>query len=238
MRTFFLLLVSLFALPGQAAPVPDVQALLDKHLQAVGPIESVQSRRLRLRLIGIAPMELPVMIEASRPNLIRKELSLHGSVQITAFDGKQGWKTDPFVPGGDKPSGLPAAEAKALVQEADFDGALVRPAAKGIRIAYAGPAVVDGKPAHTLKMTLADGTPATVWLDAASHLEVKRTQHGLVMGTLKPIDIYSSDYRDVGGVRIAHRVEIGLAGSKDRMKILVDKAELNVPVDAARYARP
>jgi hypothetical protein len=239
MRAFFLFITLLLVLsPSHADPAPTLQTLLDKYAQAIGPMSKVQSRRLRMRLIGLAPFELPLVVEASRPGLIRKEVSIQGSVQVIAYDGKQSWKTDPFVPGGMKPAPLPALEAKALVDEADFDGILVGHAAKGIKLAYAGPAVVDGKPAHALGVTLADGSAATIWLDAASFLEVKRTQPGVVMGAMKSIDIFSSDYRLVDGVRIPHRMEIGLTGAKERMSIVVDAAELNVRIDPARFAKP
>lgn len=239
MRTLLIFVSLLLALPSSHAnPAPTLQTVLDKHAAAMGPVGKVQSRRLRMRLIGLAPFELPLVVEARRPDMIRKEVSIQGSVQVTAYDGKQSWKTDPFIPGGTKPAALPALEAKALAEEADFDGILLGNPAKGVKLVYAGPAVVDGKPAHALGVTLADGGAATIWLDAASFLEVKRTQPGLVMGAMKSIDIFSSDYRVVDGVRIPHRMEIGLTGAKDRMSIVVDAAELNVPIDAARFARP
>ena len=238
MRNFILITSLLFALPSHASTAPTAQALLEKHVQAIGPVERVQSRRVRMRVIGMAPFELPVVVEASRPNLIRKEVAIQGSVQVTAFDGKQAWKTDPFVPGGGAPSDLPPDEARALVEEADFDGVLINPAAKGIKVTYAGPATVNGKPAHTLQLTRADGSAVTVWLDAVTSLEVKRTQLGPVMGQMKPLDIFTSDYREVGGLKVPHKIEIGLAGAKQRMAILIDAVELNVKLERTRFARP
>lgn len=239
MRTVALLIALLFATtPASADPEPTIQTLLAGHAKAVGPIETVKSRRIRMRLIGIAPFDLPVVTEAVRPNLLRKEVSLQGSTQVTAFDGKRSWKTDPFVPGGDKPAPLPALEAKALADEADFDGLLFNSAAKGVKLSYAGPAQVNGKPAHAIKAVLADGSAATIWLDAATHLEVKRTQSGLVMGKMQPLDTYFSDYRDVGGLKIPHRFESGLSGAKERMSIILDTVELNTPIERARFAPP
>lgn len=239
MRKLILIITLLLALPSShGSPSPTLQTLLDKHAQAMGPTERVQSRRLRMRLIGLAPFELPLVLEAVRPNLIRKDITIQGSVQSSAYDGKQSWKTDPFVASGMKPAPLPALEEKALMDEADFDGILTGYAARGVKLAYAGPAVLDGKPVHALDVTLADGGAATIWLDAASYLEVKRTQPGLVMGAMKPIDIFSSDYRVVDGVRIAHRIEIGLKGAKERMAVVVDAVELNARIDPARFAKP
>lgn len=238
MRAIPLLLALLFALPSQASPAPTVQTLLDQHAKALGPLERVTTRRVKMRVIGMAPFDLPVVVESSRPNLIRKEVSLQGSVQVTAFDGKRSWKTDPFVAGGDKPAPLPADEAKALLAESDFDGVLIQPAAKGIKVAYLGPATVDGKAAHALRVTQPNGDAATVWLDATTFLEFKRTQPGPVMGQIKSLDIFTSDYRTVDGIRVPHKVEIGLSGAKEKMSVIVDVVELNVKIDPSRYSVP
>ncbi len=239
MRTLVLLSTLLLALPCFAAePAMTLQTVMAKHAQAMGPVEKVQSRRMRLRVIGMAPFEIPVMIEAARPNLIRKEVTIQGALQISGHDGKQTWKLDPFIPGGDKPAALAPAEAKALLEEAELDGLAALHAAKRIKVVYNGPAVVDGKAVHALGVTNPDGSPATVWLDATSFLEIKRTQQGLVMGAMKPVDILSSDYRSIDGVRVAHRLDIGLAGAKDKMSIAIDAVEMNVKLDPARFARP
>lgn len=238
MRALLLILVSLFSLSSQASPAPTAQSLLEKHSLALGPLAQIQTRRVQMHIIGMAPFDIPVTIEASRPNLIRKDVTLQGAVQVTAFDGKLAWKTDPFVPGGAAPSSLPADEAKALLGEADFDGMLIQPASKGIKVAYLGPATVDGKAAHTLRITQANGDTATVWLDAATYLEFKRTQAGPVAGAMKDLDIFTSDYRVVDGIKVPHKIEIGLSGAKEKMSILVDKVELNPRIDASRFAKP
>jgi hypothetical protein len=230
------LLVSASA--AAAAPAPTVPELLASHVKALGAPDKVQSRRVHMRVVGMAPFEIPVVIEAKRPNLIRKDVSLQGSVQVNAYDGSDAWKTDPFVPGGATPAAMSGDEAKALLEEADFDGALVNPGAKGVRISYVGPADALGKAAHALRVTLANGNEATVYLDAASFLEVKRVQTRPVMGKPMELEVISSDYRMEGGVRLPHRIEIGAPGAKQRMAIVIDKVEVNVPLAAARFARP
>lgn len=232
-------LPSLMLAPTSVAErAPTVQTLLARHAQALGPLERVASRRLHLRIIGMAPFELPVVVEMRRPNLIRKEVSIQGSVQVTVFDGKQSWKTDPLVPDGGKPMALAPEEAKVLLEEADFDGALIRPDSKGVKVRYMGPSRVAGRPAHKLRVILATGAEATVWFDAGSYLEVKRTQMGPVMGQTRPMDILTSDYRLVDGVKVAHKLEIGLAGAKEKVAIMIDTVELNAPIDGARFAKP
>ena len=93
MRIFIVLLTLLLSLfsASLARAEPTVAALLERHARAVGPVDQVQTRRLRLRVQGIMPADLPVLIEGRRPNLIRKEVSLQGAVQVSVFDGKSSW---------------------------------------------------------------------------------------------------------------------------------------------------
>jgi hypothetical protein len=221
-----------------AAPTPPLPELLANHAKAMGTIDKVQSRRLRMRVVGMAPFDIPVVVESKRPNLIRKEVALQGSVQVQAFDGSDAWKSDPFVPGGAAPAAMPAEEAKLIVEEADFDGALVNSTAKGIRVSYAGAAEVAGKPAHKLQVNLANGNESTVYLDAATLLEVKRVQTRPMMGKMVEAEIVPSDWRLVDGVRIPHRIEIGLPGAKQPVAVIIDAVELNVPMVATRFTRP
>ncbi len=221
-----------------AAPVPPLPELLASHAKAMGTIDKVQSRRLRMRVVGMAPFDIPVVVESKRPNLIRKEVALQGSVQVQAYDGSDAWKSDPFVPGGSTPAAMPAEEAKVIVEEADFDGALVNPASKGIRVTYAGATETEGKRAHTLRVILANGNESTVYLDAATFLEIKRVQTRPMMGKMVEAEIVPSDWRMVDGVRVPHRIEIGLPDAKQRVVVIIDAVELNVPLVAARFARP
>jgi hypothetical protein len=239
MRLFAVILALLLSCTAYAAaPTPPLPELLANHAKALGTLDKVQSRRMRLRVVGMAPFEIPVVIEAKRPNLIRKEATLQGSVQVQAYDGSEAWKTDPFVPGGATPAAMPADEAKVLAEEADFDGILVNAAAKGNRISYAGAAEVGGKPAHKLQVALANGNESTIYLDAATFLEVKRVQTRPMMGKPVELEIFSSDWRLSSGVFVPHRIEIGTPGAAQRMAIIIDGVEWNVPLAAAKFTRP
>ncbi|UUZ49802.1 hypothetical protein LP420_06420 [Massilia sp. B-10] len=126
-----------------------------------------------------------------------------------------------------------------MLAESDFDGVLIQRWPKGIKVAYLGlEATVDGKAAHTLRVTQPNGDAATVWLDATTYLEFKRTQPGAVMGQIKSLDIFTSDYRMVDGIRVPHKVEIGLSGAKEKMSVIVDVVELNAKIDPSRYSVP
>lgn len=239
-----LLLLSPGALAAQSPTRPSALSLdtvLERYAQAIGPVETIQTRRSTMRVSGLTPFEIPVVVEAMRPDRIRKEVSIQGSVQITAYDGKDAWQIDPFVPGGDRPMDVPGTELPDLLEEADFDGPLVDPATKGIRVTYLGPGSITigsrHTPVHSLAVRLRDGRESVIHLHATSFLVVQRVQTRPVMGRDTKITITPHAYRTLGGIAIPHVIEIAPEGLPTPVRIVMDRVELNVPVDRQRFSR-
>jgi glucans biosynthesis protein C len=245
MRTYLLLLLVLpGALHAQTPTPPEalpLDTVLARYGAAVGPVHTLQTRRTALRVLGMAPFEIPVLIEAKRPDLIRKEVTIQGAVQITAYDGADAWRIDPFVPGGRRPMDVPAAEIPDLIEEADFDGVLINAAAKGHRVRYAGPGVVTigGRrvPVHSLAVIRADSRESVIHLDARSYLEVQRVDRRPMAGRDLEITITPSDYRSVQGIAIPYAIEIAPEGLPTPIRVVVDRVEFGVPLDGQRFSR-
>jgi hypothetical protein len=245
MRTLPLLLL---ALPGALAaqspappqPLP-LDTVLARYTAALGPAQALQTRRTTMRVSGLAPFEIPVVIEAMRPNRIRKEVTIQGGAQITAYDGADAWRIDPFVPGGRRPMDVPTAELADLLDEADFDGVLFDAAAKGHRTRYAAPGVItiDGRrvPVHTVTLTRRDGRSSVIHLDARSFLEVQRVDTRPGASRSIEITITPSDYRTVQGIAIPHAIEIAPQGLPTPIRVVIDHVELDVPLDTKRFSR-
>lgn len=227
----------LFLLPALVtvqAPHPPVKTLVEKHLQALGPFQSIQSRRVRLKVTGVTPFELPVVIETCRPNLLRKEVNIQGQVQVSAFDGQDAWKTDPFVPGGAKPMTVTPSERADLLEESVFDPLL---ADAGLPVLYLRTETLSTGPAHVLKLVTRSGMETHLFLDAKSFLEVKRVQKKPVNGRLVDIETTLSDVRWIQGTPIPHRMEIRIPGLPTPIIIRIEGVELNATMDARRFKR-
>ncbi len=226
--------------PRPPAAIP-LDTVLARHAAAVGPAHTITARRTTMRITGMAPFPLPIKVEAMRPNLIRKEVNIQGSIQITGYDGADAWRIDPFVAGGAKPMDVPAAELSDLMEETDFDGPLFNTKAKGHRIAYLGPAIVSigarKVPVHSVKLTLKTGPESVVHLDATTYLEVKRVQTRPVAGRDNTMEITSSDYRAVGGLQVPHLIEIMPEGVAQPIRLVFERVELNVPLERRQFVR-
>lgn len=236
-----LLLAAAPALLAQA-PALNADQLIAKHLEAEGglaKLKAVKTRRMTGHLVG-APMEVAIVAENKRPASFRVDVMVQGQTQSTGFDGKGGWRVNPFAGYGGSKAAEPmtADEVKDAEVQADLDGPLVDYAAKGHKVEYLGTESVEGAPAHKLRVTLKNGNASTMYFDADSFLKVKETSKRKVRGQEVEIESVYGDYKEVGGLLFPHSVEQGAAGMPQRQKIQMDKVELDVAISDERFKTP
>jgi len=239
MRPLALLLIAP-ALVAQA-PTLSVDQLLAKNFEAKGGLakmRAIKSMKMSGRIMQ-GPMEIGISGIQAR-GAFRMEVSVQGMTQITAYDGKSGWKIDPFqgYGGGKNAEAFTADELKSAEVQADLDGPLVDYAAKGHKVEYMGKDTVEGAPAHKLKVTLKNGDVQTYFLDADSFLEVKQTSKRKVREQEVEAETFYGDFREVAGVLTPFAIEQGMPGMPQRAKIIIDKMEANVPLDPASLKMP
>lgn len=236
-----LLLAATPALVAQA-PALTADQLIAKHLEAEGgaaKLKAVKARRMTGHLVG-TPMEITLVAENKRPASFRVDVSVQGQTQSTGFDGKAGWRVNPFAGYGGSKAAEPmtADEVKDAEVQADMDGPLVDYATKGHKVEYLGTESVEGAPAHKLRVTLRNGNASTMYFDADSFLKVKETSKRKVRGQEVEVESVFGDYKDVGGLLFPHSVEQGAAGMPQRQKIQMDKVELDVAISDERFKTP
>lgn len=236
-----LLLAAAPALVAQA-PALTADQVIARHLEAEGGVarmKAVKSRRMSGHLVG-APMEILLVAENRRPASFRVDVMLQGQTQSTGFDGKAGWRVNPFAGYGGSKAAEPmtADEVKDAEVQADMDGPLVDYAAKGHKVEYLGTESVEGAPAHKLRVTLKNGNTTTMYFDADSFLKVKETSKRVMRGQEVEIESVFGDYKEVGGLLFPHSVEQGAVGMPQRQKIQMDKVELDVALADDRFRTP
>ncbi len=226
---------------AQEAKQMTVDQLVAKNVEAKGGAEALhalQSVKLTGKmLVNEGQMELGYSQTKKRPGAVRTEMSLQGMTMVQAFDGKEGWKISPFQ-GRKDPEKLSEDDTKSLIEDAEVDGALIDWKEKGSTVEYLGTEDVDGTQAHKLKVTRKNGDVNYVFLDPDHFLEIRvttqRTEHGAQVETETDL----SDYEKVSGVYLPLSVEAGRKGSSDKQKLILDKAEGNVPVEDKAFEFP
>lgn len=235
LRRLVLLLVLSPALFAQTA-----EDAVAKYVAAIGGAEKLRAIQT-IRRVGTfdngAGIRAAVVEESKRPNRIRQEFTIGKVTAVTAYDGRSGWKIEPWE-GNTSPQALSADELATIVADADFDGPLVDSDRKGHKVQYLGVERVGSTLARKLAVTLASGVVMTYYLDASTYLPLRIDTKRTVGGELRESETSLSDYREVRGVRMPFAYESGPKGATQRAKITFARIEANVALEEARFARP
>jgi outer membrane lipoprotein-sorting protein len=230
------LLVSFSAI-GRAQTLDDIVA---KTLAAQGldKLKSVQTIRMTGTMSITPPgIDAAVVIESKRPMKVRMTLTVQGIENTQAYDGQAGWSFMP-VQGKANPEPATAEELKDLRQQADMDGALVDYKTKGHKVELVGKEPVEGTDAWKLKLTLKDGDVQYYYIDTEHYLPIKVDTTRIVNGADVKAETLIGDYKDEGGVMMPHSIEARVPAVGVTQKIAVQKVEMNVPIDDARFKMP
>lgn len=239
MRKGILTFVTAMALAAPAAS-QTVDEIIARNIDAIGGIEKIRAIKT-VRMTGkmtVGPgIEAPVVMELKRPNAMRLDITLQGMVGSQAYDGAKGWSLMPFS-GSKVPQEMAADEVKLAQEQAEIDGPLVDYKTKGNTVELLGKEKVEGSDAYKLKVTLKNGVVRTMYIDAEHFLQIKEEAKRTIRGTEVDSETILGDYKEVGGMMFPHAVDSGVKGSPQRQKLVIEKLELNVPIDDTRFKMP
>ena len=233
-------LLALLAPIATPATAQTADELVAKSIEARGgmaKLKAVKSMRATGKIMGGPGMEFPFTLTQKRPNSMKLEFTFNGVTGMQVYDGKTAWMSMPFM-GKKEPEVMPPDQAKEAEEQADFDGALVDFKEKGHKVELVGKEQVEGADAYKLKLTLKNGDVRYIYLDAETYLEIKSESKRTVRGTEIEGEGYLSDYKEVGGMMMAHVMEQGMKGQPQRQKFVIEKVELNPEIQDAFFVMP
>jgi hypothetical protein len=228
----------LFAL-GATATAQTVDDVVRRYLEARGGIvklRSVQSLRLTgtMQLPGVTA---PFVLELARPARMRTEFTVEGQKGVRAWDGRNAWEQLPLP--GERPRPMSPEDAAEARAQADVDlSPLVDAAAKGYTIELVGRDRLPGGDTWKLLVRGNDVPSRTLHIDAKTHLVVQTVDTRSVEGRQVEFVTEVGDYRTVSGLVFPHRIDVGPKGSPEHQSLVIQKVEVNPPLDPARFAMP
>src|SRR6266851_3073889 len=240
------LLVTGVALISASAETQDqtkltLDELVAKNIEAKGgadALRALQSLRSNGKMIvNEGQLQLAYVQTKKRPGDVRTEVTLQGMTAVQAYDGKEGWKISPFQ-GRKDPEKMSADDLKPLMEDAEIDGPLVDWKGKGSTVEYLGREDVDGTSAYKIKVVRKNGDVSFVYLDPDHFLEIRILTQRIRHGAQEETETDVSDYEKIGGVFVPLSIEEGRKGDPDKQKIVIEKAEANVPVEDAIFHFP
>lgn len=227
------------ALLPVSVPAQSVDEVIANNVKARGGLEkikAVRSVRTTSKLTQ-GSFRVAYVQENKRPDRVREEAIIQGLAQVQAYDGKVGWQISPFS-GRKDAERMSQDDTKTLVIDADIDGALVDYKQKGHKAELVGHDSVEGTDCYKVKLSLKNGDVRYYFLDSDSFLELKIENQSNIRGTVQYTETYFGDYEQVNGIYYPFAVETGDKGSDSRTKFTVDKVELDIPLDDARFSMP
>jgi hypothetical protein len=229
--------LALFAIPVSAQTADEIIAKYIKTVGGAEKIDAIKTLRRTGKFTGGGGFEAVVIHENKRPQMARQEFSIQGMTGVTAYDGKTGWKIEPW--GGKKdPEALGEEEMKGIQEDADFDGPLVNYQQKGNKVEFVGAEPVEGTDAFKLKVTLKNGDVRYYFMDTDYYVPIKIESKRTVRGAEREFETSLGDYKEVAGVYLPHSIESGLKGSPNKSQITFEKIEANVALDDGRFKQP
>src|SRR3989441_5484210 len=239
MRKLILMFVALavFAAPAAAQSVDEIIAHYLKSVGGMEKIQAVNTLRRTGKFNGGGGFEAVIVQENKRGNMVREEFSLQGMTAINAYDGKGGWKIEPW--GGKKdPESLGEEEMKSILEDADFDGPLVNYKQKGYKVEFVGRDQFEGTDTFKLKVTKPNGDVYFYYLDTDYYVPIKIDTKRFVRGAEREYETALGDYKEVNGWYLPFSFETNAKGSQDKSKITYEKIEANVMIDDSRFRMP
>jgi photosynthetic reaction center cytochrome c subunit len=228
------------AVTRQAPGAPTVDEILDKYIVAIGGVarlKALTSFVARGTYLGYGDaQDVPVEIHARAPDQLTKIVRTFNGLSTSTYDGRNGWSASP-----DAETPIPLrALAGGELEGARLDAQLAFPfGVKQVLTDWRGamPATLGkDRDVYVIQGSSASGLPVKLYFDAESGLLVRQVRYTEAALGRNMTQIDYEDYRDVAGVKMP--VKWTLAWQSGQARFELTDVQPNVPVDAARFARP
>lgn len=216
-------------------PAADVNPneVIDNYVKALGgrdAVDKVSSRVMKGKMQAMG-RETPIEIFTKTPGKRVSVSHTPNGDSITAFDGQAGWLGAPGRP----PRDMSPVEVDAARMDADLHFATnMSKAFERFRVGR--PDKIGDRDVIVLMGIREGQPPVRLYFDKQTGLLVRMVRYAETALGRNPTEVDYADYRDSGGVKTPYRWTI--ARPSGRFTIQVDEAQVNVPVDDQKFAKP
>lgn len=216
------------------APLPTVDEVLEKYVQALGGAAAMQKITTRVAKgsrIGADGVLVPEDVSQKAPNKLLAVTSYPHVVFTNAFNGSHGWGRSSTEGLRDLPGTLLAQ----LKNDSEFYKEL-KTRELYSKLTLVGKAAVGEGEAYVIAATPVSGSPEKLFFDVKTGLLVRRYAESDTIFGKFPLQTDYEDYRDVDGIKLPFLIHWSMPGRTWGRKIAEIKQ--NVPLDDAQFDRP
>jgi photosynthetic reaction center cytochrome c subunit len=219
---------------------PDAEQVIDKYIQTIGGPQKLAgltslAAKGTFQTFG-NPKKYPLEIFAKAP--AQRTVIVHqlaGGDSIDTYDGREAWVVAPALL-----TPLPLEERTGgEVDGAKLTAALTFPGQikQLLRQWRVGPpAVVDDRDLTLVQGTMNGKFPVNLYFDDESALLSRTVAYADSPVGLAPMQVDYADYRDIAGVKVPFKLVVTWLDGRSIIQLA--DVQINVPIDASRFARP
>jgi len=219
---------------------PTADQILDKYIEALGGRQRLAAVT---SFVGKGTIEgydtyhvkVPVELYAKAPNQRTMVSHTQNGDTTTVFNGRAGW-----LAGADKPvpllTLLPGAELDGAKLDADLCfPAGVKQALNNWRVGFPV-TTIDDQDMNIIQGTGAGKMRVKLYFNAKTGLLARQLRYADTPVGMVPTQVDYSDYRDVAGVKMPFKIVVTWTDGQSIIEL--KDIQPNVPIDAARFAKP
>ena len=226
---------------GTPAVAQTADALVAQNLAARGgaaAFDAIEAVKFDGTVIFPGDFQLRYEEVRTKAGDVRVDMALQGLTLVQGWDGKSGWRVNPFE-GRKDAERMSDDEARSLADTGSIRGPLQRAAAQGSTVTYLGREDFDGTNTYKLKVAEKDGDEFVYLLDPDTMLEVKMVETRKIRGAPQVFEYEFGDYEKVAGVYFPMSVESWTPSQdNNRQRTVIAAGAANVPAPASLFAQP
>jgi photosynthetic reaction center cytochrome c subunit len=224
--------------PGMPAP----NVIVDKYLQALGgagKLSAMTSWAATGTSMGFGGfggagrVEIYAKAPEQRSTIIRFPSAPDRDASVRSFDGRSGWIKTPLSVLGEYQLSGSEFDGARLDAQLSFPGQIAQVLTN---LRTLDPVTIDGKACDVVQGDSQRRTFATLFFEKSTGLLVRTIRFGPSPIGRIPTQIDYGDYRDVNGIEMPFRFTLSWLDGRDEVQL--NRIQLNVPIDAAKFGRP
>ncbi|NLO19915.1 MAG: outer membrane lipoprotein-sorting protein [Ignavibacteria bacterium] len=237
MKTKLVTLV-MFLFAAAYANSQNVDMIINKAISQIGgekAFKAINSFEYDMTMVGMG-MEMPMKIYKKGDDKFRLEMSFMGQDMISILNGNKGWtKTAGNVT--EVPEEAINEFKEQLTSQVDvFDMPFMNYKEKGVSFELLGEEPVDGMDAYKIEV-ISDDANSVIYIDKTTNLLVKASTVQNIGGQDMDADIYMSDYKSVGSLKMPHKVQVK-SGGEDLVQVVLNSVKINEDIDDSLFQKP